>query len=492
MFNPTNLFSQLNNPSSLGLFAIKDSVDNVSRIGMAYYEGYKGKTPESIESGKHEARERFIDEYGASIAWLGGVPLFRKIYKSAVFKLAKIDPDIHLKKILLDKGKQAFNELDKDSFGNKLIDKAVKSKYKTHHIGMVLFSTVLPCLGISYILPKFNKGITEAILGDKKQKKALKNQSQDTLQLSKNAEVTFASFNKNKDQLKFKGGLTDIVVKTAQSSQHSPTNSMIALDLGISGGRIFSYARTLQERYETALKEAGIVFFFYYATDFFKKRIEQFADKKGLPIQLDSKVLEDKDLIKHIMDSKEIGINNKLTDNLPKFDPLTFADPKKLNEAEKAKQKELLKDLDNTVIKFIDDNLTNGKFKDGKFTNLGLEAARKTGLIEIEKDKNGKFVRSFNKYVETLDVAHVFENLKTYASKISKTETLEKTEEFLRKTKNAKRAGAVINLAICSISLGFLLPKLQYVFRELMTGSNLFTPVKDHLGAKKLSDSELK
>ncbi|MDD3012223.1 MAG: hypothetical protein PHC34_00785, partial [Candidatus Gastranaerophilales bacterium] len=190
----TKAFSQLNNPSSLWLFGVKDAADITGRVGMAYHEGYKGKTQESIESGKHEARERFIDEFGGSIAWLGGVPLFRCIYNKTVFKALKLDPTVHLKKILLNKDNiQAFKETDLDSYGKKILKRA--SEYKTAHIGKVLFSTVIPCLTIAFALPKLNKWLTSVITGKEQQQRALNAQKLNNVQLSKNAEITFSAFN---------------------------------------------------------------------------------------------------------------------------------------------------------------------------------------------------------------------------------------------------------------------------------------------------------
>jgi len=482
----TRAYSQLNNTSSLWLFGVKDAADITGRVGMAYHEGYKGKTQESIESGKHEARERFIDEFGGSIAWLGGVPLFRWIYDKTVFKALKLDPKIHLKKILLDKDNiQAFSENAIDKFDNKILKSA--PKYQKTHIGKVLFSTVIPCLTIAFALPRLNKWLTATITGKEQEKRALNAKRLNAVRLSKNAEVTFSAFNsnkaKNKDQINFKGGLFDIpgkLINMAQGSQLSPVNSMLAIDLGISSGRVFSYDRKPQERYETAFKEAGIIFFFFVASDYIKKGIESVSKKFfKTPIHLDPTVLEDDNFKKFINEAKT---NTEILNKFPAIDTSIF-NPKEFNKLSNELQKKNLNEVEETVINFINDNLKeNGYSKEKGFKNYILEAARKSGLIDIV-EKDGKFITNPDKFIETKQVAKVFEHLKDYI----KTAPLNDSENFFKKTKKVKRAGIVVNILICNAFLGYILPKMQYLFREKRTGTNLFPAVQDHLEAKSLS-----
>jgi hypothetical protein len=498
--NLTNTFSLLNNPSALGLFIVKDAADVTGRVGMAYYEGYKGKTQESLESGRHEARERFIDELGASLAWLGGVPLFRKIYDETIFKHGfKLDPSIHLKKILKEKGcVQAFKETDVDPlFKTKKILEYAKD-YKTAHIGKVLFSTVIPCLTIAFALPRLNKWLTSSITDKELERKALNAKKLNSVKLSNNAEVTFSAFyNKaeNKDQIKFKGGLFDIpgkIIKLAQDAQLSPVNSMLAIDLGISGGRVLNYDRKPQERYETAFKEAGIIFFFFVASDLIRKGIEGLAGNKNLkdafkkdwmknlipavklpniPIYLDPKVMED-DTFK------------TLVENVKKPDGIIA------HMDEFAKHMDSEEKLVNFINKISDDK---GKIyfdkETGKFTNYVLEAAKKSGIIPVEKDKaSGKYFINKFKFIETEQVIEVHKNIEKFVNRIlNKEAAVQDIGKFVNKAKNVKRAGIIVNLLICNAFLGYILPKLQYLFREKRTGTNLFPAVQDHLEAKSLS-----
>jgi hypothetical protein len=489
--NITNVFSHLNNPSSLGLFAVKDGVDVSGRVGMAYYEGYKGKTEASIKSGEHEARERFIDEFGGTLAWLGGVPIFRKIYKETVFKAKKLDPNIHLKKVLIglqdEKLKkllkkeetnliQAFSKEAVDKFGNKLAEDAVKKKYLKNHIGMVLFSTIFPGLTIACALPKLNKSLTSKLTGKEKHKSTY-DLHPNKVKLSKNAEVTFAAFT-SKNPVSFKGGIAQNVVQTfvntAQSSQLSPVSSMLPLDLGISSGRVASYGRKPQERFETIFKEAGIIFFFFKAGEWIKKGLENTisGDKlkniikndtikkfvpdfklPNIPIFLDPKVIEDKNIIKYLKEGKILKDIEEIATHV---------------------------DSEEKIINFIKENLKEGKFdpKTGEFTNYVLEASRKSGIIPIEKVKNANhYALNEFKFINTENIVCINDKLKQFAKKAG----AESIEAFVKKAKNYKRAGIILNIAICNAFLGYILPKMQYMLRESMTGTNLFPAVADHL-----------
>src|SRR5574344_2189716 len=81
--------SGLDTPTSLLPFFVKDSFDVTGRTIMAGTEG-----------GKHEAREKFIEEAGTSAFWIGGIPLVRFIGKK-LFK-NKFDSDIDFKRINSD------------------------------------------------------------------------------------------------------------------------------------------------------------------------------------------------------------------------------------------------------------------------------------------------------------------------------------------------------------------------------------------------------
>ena len=68
MVNVASIFSTLGNPNSLIPLALKDTVSTT------------GMTVGSYITGKEEGHDRFIDEVGTEIVWLGGIPFFKLLF----------------------------------------------------------------------------------------------------------------------------------------------------------------------------------------------------------------------------------------------------------------------------------------------------------------------------------------------------------------------------------------------------------------------------
>ena len=79
MVNVASIFSTLGNPNSLIPLAIKDTTSTA------------GMTVGSYITGKEEGHDRFIDEVGTEIIWLGGIPFFKWLYDKTVFKALGLD-----------------------------------------------------------------------------------------------------------------------------------------------------------------------------------------------------------------------------------------------------------------------------------------------------------------------------------------------------------------------------------------------------------------
>ncbi len=100
---PLNLntaISALDTPSSLLPFFVKDSFDVTGRTIMAQREG-----------GRHEAREKFIEEAGTSLFWIGGIPAARWVINQ--FYKDRIDSDIQFKRINSEGIQSYFADLTK-------------------------------------------------------------------------------------------------------------------------------------------------------------------------------------------------------------------------------------------------------------------------------------------------------------------------------------------------------------------------------------------
>ena len=503
--------SALDKPSSLAPFFVKDSFDITGRTAMAYHE-----------SGKHEAREKFIEEAGTSMFWIGGIPFARWIGGKIANKFSGINSNIHFKRInsegiqsyFADEVKQNDNKkFSSDSLKNinlcgsnansklnkiktELKEKGFmvngsKGGYKKFHVGVtaasVLVNLFILCVGI----PKLNQFISRKIIAKEHKNQQTKTnlQAQPTQDSVKISEKTAPQKQK---QVRF-GSLKDLAnvkslfnfTEMAENAQLNVTSSMLLLDYGISGSRVTFVPRDNNERIEYFVKEGGIIFFFYYAADLIKKGLSALANKSfKTPIDLDYKIINDKDFAKTLNENKntsellKFAAYENIDDAIATLPNEIKSDKKKLQQY----KDELSNKNEISVIKFIDEELANvgGKVTDKTktFSNFTLQMAQKSGLIDVEYDEAlGKWIRHSEKYIETDKVADLNGNLKNFIEQAAKSgET--KLEKIISKTKMTKGLSVFGNMAICCASLSFILPKIQYKIREHRTKTKMAPGIK--------------
>ena len=81
-----SIISTLGNPESKIPLAIKDTINS---SGLTYFSFDAG--------GKLEGKDRFIDEFGTQIIWLGGLPFFRWIADKTIYKYKGLNPDVDVR-----------------------------------------------------------------------------------------------------------------------------------------------------------------------------------------------------------------------------------------------------------------------------------------------------------------------------------------------------------------------------------------------------------
>lgn len=507
--------SALDTPSSLLPFFVKDAFDITGRTAMAQHEG-----------GKHEAREKFIEEAGTSLFWIGGIPAGRWI-ANKIFK-NKVDTDIHFKRInsegiqsyYADKLEQTVDKngkkITKSKFskedlagielgGGKLnsikakltdagyIANKTKGFYKKFHIGVTAATVLANLVILSVAIPKLNQLLSRKIISkETKGRERSENRFDITAfkannkygidnfidksnkkQNQKTNHGKTPSFGSLKDLVKFKE-LFDFSTM-AETVQLEPVSGMLLLDYGISGSRVTITPRDNNERIENAVKEGGIIFFFYYAADLIKKGLANVANKCfKTPIGLDYKVVNCPEFLaklKKHQDKDEVLNFVKIRDK--------DAETKKLSSkvAKIALADEIDKVNEVNVIKMIDKELmgtTKSARKENAFKNFTLQMAQKEGLIDIEYDDAlGKWIRHSKKYIETGKLINLNENLKNFYDeafkKINNVGSKATVESVISKTKKVKMASIFANMAICCASLSFIVPKIQYIIREHRT-----------------------
>lgn len=488
--------SALDTPTSLLPFFIKDSFDITGRTLMAQSEG-----------GKHEAREKFIEEAGTSAFWIGGIPLVRwvgnKLYKH------KIDPEIHFKRINTE-GIQSYfaNELKisknskfskQDLEGIELGGKKLgeiqnklkkmdfkpnvsKGFYGKYHFRVTAAAVLINLAILSVAIPQLNLYLSRKLISKEanKQKDGINTTPYDTLLFGKNqkndlqnflGKINSAKDKKNSNNKPAFGALKEFFeikklfdfTTMAEKAQLAPVNGMLLLDYGISGSRVTITPRNNNERLENVIKEGGIIFFFYYAAEVIKNMLCKWSDKLfNVPIDLDYKILNCKEF-KDVFSSKQ--------------------DKNKILEFVKLEEND--SDAELKVIKMIDKELTKtnmGTKEENVFKNFTLRMAQKEGLLSVEYDNElGKWIRHSKKYIETDKIIALNNNLKNFYKKAVKgVNKADLAQKVISKTKNVKIAAIFANIAICSASLSFIIPKIQYIIREHRTQTKSAPGIKHY------------
>ena len=84
-------------------------------------------------------------------------------------------------------------------------------------------------------------------------------------------------------------------------------------------------------------------------------------------------------------------------------------------------------------------------------------------------------VRDPRKYIEVQKANELIDSIKEFIKDSKKNGNI---EEFAKTAYKAKAFNILINVGLSSFLLAFVLPKLQFLFRKLTTGSNLEPGIK--------------
>ena len=194
---------------------------------------------------------------------------------------------------------------------------------------------------------------------------------------------------------------------------------MAVTDGGYAVGRVAT-ARNKNERYDLSFKMAGMMFLNFVAPKWIEKGLNKITG-----ISLDPVMLADKDFMTQIKEGKI---------QLPKSDSA--------------------KDL----LDFVD-NVQN---KDTYF----IKYAKK--FEKIKMLENG--IRDPREYVDLKKLGNFRNDIELFSQKLLKSENV---DSYIKKAKFAKSANILTNVALSSFLLAYVLPKAQFAFRKLVTGSDL-------------------
>ena len=411
----TNIISAIGNNNSVYPLLIRDcGIENVAKVVLTYKQNAK----ESKVIARHAARERIVDEYGTSAVWLGGIPLISKI-SDYFIKKTGLSPDINVK--LFKETKEQGLEYNIKKFKNsapEAVKKLNKIKQNKEFYKKMAGAKFLATTAIPILLMGYVLPKLNFSYTKKIREKELAKQNSEIFCNNKKSESIYKSFENFKGKKKFSPSFKGIEALADMTS----LQKMMILDGGLTVGRVGT-GRTKAEKAELFFKMAGMCYLNYVAPKSIEKGLNKLTKKLfNINVDLDPKILADKNVIENI---------NKL--EIPQKDLLAYIDKKP--------------------------------------KSMFSELAEKSGIIS--RLENG--IRNPEKFVDLKKLESFGENLSQYVKSLK---TSDAPMKLAKKAYMAKSFNIFTNIAISSFLLAGVLPKVQFMFRKLITGSNLEPGIK--------------
>lgn len=406
----SNIISAIGNNSSVYPLIVRDcGIEVPTKIALTYNQNKK----ESKGIAYLAARERFLDEYATSAVWLGGIPFVGWIANKYI-KARGLNPDVNLKLFKEEQGIQGidYNIKKFKDLAPDAVKDLVKAKENKKLFEKLLAGKFIASTTIPILFMGF---ILPKLIFASSAKKIQNLREKEAQSLKNNGQVSFLQkdkFYKSKD-VNFTGSWI------TKAANFSAQDKMAVTDGGYAVGRIAT-ARNKNERYDLSFKMAGMMFLNFVAPKWIEKGLNKISG-----ISLDPVMLADKDFMTQIKEGKL---------QLPKTDSA--------------------KDL----LDFVD-NIQN---KDTYF----IKYAKK--FEKIKMLENG--IRDPREYVDLKKLGSFRNDIELFSQKLLKSENI---DLFIKKAKFAKSANILTNVALSSFLLAYVLPKAQFAFRKLVTGSDL-------------------
>ena len=404
-----NIISAIGNNSSIYPLIVRDcGIEVPSKVAMTYSQNLK----DSKQMAYNATRERLIDEYGTSLVWLGGIPAVDTMCDCGIKKLG-YDPKVNVN-LFKENSKQGlkynidkFKEIAPDEA--KTMEKVLKNKstYQKLLAGKFVLSTALPVAVMGYFLPKFNFALTDKLRKKQETMKPLYNEIENELAPSPRGRV---GAYEPQTKPAFKG----VSVTLANMST---VHKMALTDGGLTVGRVGT-SRNKYEALENCFKMSMMMFLNFVAPIWFAKCFDKLSNRIfKTNVNLDPNLLNDKDFLAEIK-------SNKL--KLPKED----------------------------VIEFLDKN------QNSEFAKLS------------EKYCGVRYLKSRVRDPRTFVDEKRIQNFQKEIEKFAKQETVSgDVDKFAKKALVAKSANILANVGLSSFLLAVALPKLTFILRKKVTGS---------------------
>lgn len=404
-----NIISAIGNNASVYPLILRDcGVEVPSKVLMTYNQNLK----DSKQMAYNATRERLIDEYGTSIVWLGGIPLVGGICDWGIKKLG-YDTKVNVN-LLKENSKQSLKqniEKFKEIAPNevKAMEKVLNNKSTYQKL---LASKFVLSTALPVLLMGYFLPKFNFALTDKLKKK------QEAMKPLYNEFEKELKPIENKKALSFKG-------ISASLANMSTVHKMALTDGGLTVGRVGT-SRNKYEALENGFKMSMMMFLNFVAPIWFAKGFDRLSNKLfKTNVNLDPNLLNDKDFLERIK-------SNKL--ELPKGDIIEFLDKNPNSKFAKLTEKYC-------DVRFL---------KEGKKSN-------------INKARDPRAFVNENKIKDFIAEVEKFARQATSSGEIDK---------FAKKALVAKSVNILTNVALSSFLLAIALPKITFVLRKKVTGSD--------------------
>ena len=419
-----NIISAIGNNNSVYPLLVRDcGIEVPTKVVLTYNQNKDDEDVAWLAT-----RERLVDEYTVSAVWLGGIPLLEKI-NAKILKNRGFNPSISTK-LMKEEAEQGlefnikkFKNLAPEAVKDLEFLKANQAKYKKLIGSKILAETAIPIALMGFIIPKLIFAWTANTKKELAKKKETSRISENINKMSPNSDVYIPKMKNMSDFANNAQGLTFGNGILSSMANLSTVQKMALTDGGYAVGRIAT-ARKKNEAYDIGFKMAGMMFLNFV----FPKYLAKFLDKTtGRAIKsnlnLDIKMLDDKEFIDAIKNKK-----------------LALPDAKSGNE----------------LLDFVDKN------PDSLFVKYANKYKKVTML------ENG--VRDPRRYVDLNALKGFRDDIAEISQNALKTGDITK---FMKKAKIMKGVNILANVGISSFLLAYGLPKAQFAFRKLITGSEL-------------------
>ncbi len=417
----TSIISAIGNNSSIYPLLVRDCfIEAPSKILIARRENMK----ESREIADDATREKFIDEYFTSAIWLGGIPATEAIMDKYIKKKG-YNAGVNLNLFKAEAAKNATGEVLQGveynikkfgKYAQKEVQEAVADLIKVKNNKGAYEKLLTKKFAAATIIPTIIMGFILPPLNFALTRKLRKAKAQNsTTQTNTQQRSTIEQFTGKNPT--FTGSFTSTIANLRT------VDKMAISDGGLTVGRV-STSRNKEEAYINAFRMIGSMILNFVTPVYIARGLDKLANKLfKVNVNLDPLILNDKEFIEAVK-------NNAV--ELPKS-----------NSA---------KDL----FEFIDT-------KPDTFFSKFAQKMKKISYLECG-------IRDPRKYVNIKDLSDFKDEFENFIKSAKNSKNIEK---FAKKAKTVKCLNILANVGISSFLLAGVLPKAQYGFNKLITGSYL-------------------